>query len=118
MAERRKPVDLKSILTDDQIRTAITIGLITGKPVGGFTPEDLKEELAARSGSGLEPVKKTEDTPQERPPLRGIQAAAEFLGCSYKTVDRNLERIPHYKVGRKYYFQPEALEAIKKQGGV
>ena len=102
-------------LTEDQIRTALLIGISTGKPVGGYTIEDLQDELDYRTGNGADHTK--EDTPP-KPIIKGLEGAAEYLGCGVKTVDRNLERIPHYKLGRAYYFQPEALDRIKKRGGI
>ena len=110
-------MEIIKALTDDQIRTAILIGITTGKTVGGYTAEDLTEELAARTaGTNRIEYKESKTTP--RPPLKGMQAAAEYLGCSLKTVDRNLEQIPHYKLGRSYFFTPEELDRIKGQGGL
>ena len=104
-------------LTEEQIRAAITIGKLTGQPVGGLTTEELEEELQERNAPRFL-VQEAPAELQSKPPIKGVKAAAEYLGCGAKTVDRNLEKIPHYKLGRAYYFEPEELDRIKKGGGI
>lgn len=119
-------------LTEEQIRAGIIIAKLTGLPVGGLTTEELEAELHRRTAPRfiVQPdaaeLEKIKNRPPEhaqlltdpRPPLKGVKAAAEYLGCGAKTIDRNLKKIPHYKIGRAYYFEPEELDRIKKEGGI
>lgn len=96
-------MDIRKTLTDDQIRTAIQICQASGQPVGGLLLEDYAAEIEARTAA---PPKREDDAVV----FRGAKAAAEYLGCGTRTIERYLADIPHYKIGAALFFRKSELD--------